>query len=489
MSYRGGMRGGLGLGGLQQASQPPEHAPGLNHPATPTPEAPSRLRRMAQHIVPRPGLGDDMVWEAGKLSRVRWSLSLVGFLVYTFVIITYRLGIGQAAMLVAIGGLLFLPTTLRIPPVVVGVGVMYVWAWVSWVTTAHSAAVYDAIVVLGKLWLILLVAVNVLRTRAEIRLYMIFFLFFYALYPARGTIINYLVGYTHFGRALWNFIYANSNDLAAISLLALSMAAAVLVVERNRLFRIGAFAAVIVLPVIILMTKSRGVFLGLAVFGLFALLPQVRRLRNVAVALLVVGGIALLAPSDVLERVGGLRYVTNTEDLGAVDEERSAEQRYAIWKVSWQIIADNPITGVGFGAYQLAHGAAAPRIDYTRLSWGNRDAHSTYFDLAASIGIPGLLLFLGLVGGVLFQTQAARRRCKTLIPRSAQQLYYLQLGLVGFLIAGIFASYASISFLYLHMALMYVTAQACNDDVARLTRAGSNRRRPAETSTPSPSTV
>jgi O-antigen ligase len=255
------------------------------------------------------------------------------------------------------------------------------------------------------------------------------------------------------------------------------MAAGVLITERNKWFRIGAFAACIVLTVIILLTKSRGAFLGLTVFAVFALLPQLKQLRRVGIVALIVGGIAMLTPSDVFERLGGLKFLTDTENLGQVDEERSAEQRYAIWKVAGAIIADHPIAGVGWGAYPQAHSTYAPTVDRTGLARGARDTHSTYLNLAAETGFPGLLLFGALVAATLLHTQRARRRCRALLPRSAQQLFFLQMGLVGFLVAGIFASYSRISFLYLHLALMYVMARTCDADVDRLTRAPASARR------------
>jgi O-antigen ligase len=429
----------------------------------------SLLRGVASRVLQQRSEGDDQVWRQGSFQNVRWSLSLIGFLVYIFVAVTYQLGIGDVGVGLALVGLLFLGQPLRFPWIVVGLAALYGWGWVTYATSSYPNIVSAELVTLGKLVLITFVAVNVVRSRAEIRLYVILFLLFYAAYPARGTIFNYLGGYTHFGRALWNFIYANSNDLAAITLLVLSMATGVLVTERNRWFRMGAFAAVIVLTVIILLTKSRGVFLGLGFFAVFALLPQMKKLRNVGVAAVIVAGILLLAPSDVFERMGGLRHATDAGKLAEVDEEGSAQQRFAIWRVSWAIIASNPTTGVGWGAYPIAHGLYSERVDPTGVSRGNKDTHSTYFNLAAEMGFPGLFIFLGLVGGTLFYAEGARRRCRMLLPRTSQQLFYLQLGLLGFLVAAVFASYSRISFLYLHLALMYCIARACNEDMKRLT--------------------
>jgi probable O-glycosylation ligase (exosortase A-associated) len=425
-------------------------------------------------VVSAHSAGDDHVWQASDFRYVHWSLSLVGFLVYLFVAVTYQLRIADVGMAAALVGLILLRQPIRVPPLVLGVGVLYLWGWVTLATSPYPGVVVEELKTLGKLLLILLVAVNVLRSRAEIRLYLILFLLFYAAYPARGTIFNYVGGHRIFGRALWNFIYANPNDLAVITLLVLSMAAGVLITDRQTWFRLGAFAAVIVLTVVILMTKSRGVFLGLSTFGAFALLPQLKRARGVAIIAVIFAGILTLAPEDSFKRLGGLSKATGTKELAQVDPEGSALQRYAIWQVSWAIIRDHPIMGVGWGAYAEAHARYSPRVDPTGISRGKRDTHSTYFNIIAETGVPGALIFASLLIGTFVHAERARRRCKTTMPRAAQQLFYLEIGLIGFLVAGIFGSYSRISFLYLHLGLIYVMAQACNDDMDRL-RGGAKR--------------
>jgi O-antigen ligase len=416
----------------------------------------------------RPVDGDEMAWAMSDFRRIPWSLSLVGFLVYVFVIVTFRIRIADVGMVAALVGLLFLPYAIRVPRLLIGMGVLYVWGWITMLASDYPEVVRSEMVVLGKLLLILLVAVNVLRTRSAIRFYMIFFLAIYAAYPARGTIFNYLGGYTHFGRALWNHTYSNSNDLAALTLLALSMAAAVLVGERNRWFRLAALVAIVVLAVIILLTKSRGVFLGLGLFAVLGMLANVRRLRNIGVVTLILAAIFALTPSDAIDRLVGLRHVADTENLQAVDQEGSAAQRFAIWKVGAEIAADHPVTGVGWGAYSTAHAVYSPLVDATGISRGKRDTHSTYLNVAAEAGYLGLGIFLVIVLGSLVHAESVRRRCRVAMPRAAHQLYMLELGLAGFLVASVFASYAQLNMLYLHLALLYGLARVCSDDLDRL---------------------
>jgi hypothetical protein len=76
------------------------------------------------------------------------------------------------------------------------------------------------------------------------------------------------------------------------------------------------------------------------------------------------------------------------------------------------------------------------------------------------VGFPGLLLFLVLIAAAVARAEVVRRKLRERDPIAAQQLRLLVLGLVGFLIAGIFASYARLTFLYVHLVLIWVLGEA-----------------------------
>ena len=102
--------------------------------------------------------------------------------------------------------------------------------------------------------------------------------------------------------------------------------------------------------------------------------------------------------------------------------------------------------------YEPLHGA-----DPTAL--GQRDTHSTYLNVLAETGYPGLLLFLALLWVAVHEAEQARRHCRRAQPRLALQLKYLELGLLAFLVAGVWGSFGKLSFLYLHLALLWSVAQ------------------------------
>ena len=413
--------------------------------------------------------------------KVGWTIVFVAFLAYIFAITTYRLPIGNLAMMAGLVGLAAEGKRLRFPQLLVWFGAFVTWCSIGYVRTPYPVPVWDRFVDLLKLWAVIFVAVNALRSRAHVRLFSVFFLGCFALYPLRGALFNYfLYRSTVFGRAIWNYIYSNPNDLAAFAILQLAMVAALLSLERRGWVKVAAQVGVVLLPLLILMTQSRGAFIALALFviccvvGQWSQLRRVldsgRRLRLVLTLVAVTVAIAFFAPNGVWQRVAGLKHLTTTEQLNQVDQEGSARQRFEIWRVASKIIREHPLTGIGIGAYPLAHAAYAQGEEFDRTAAGARDTHSTYLNVLAETGIPGAIVFFGLVLSVAFGAERTRRQCKARAPRLALPLFFLEIGLLAFLTAGIFDSFASSSFLYIHLALLWATAELTRAELSPTVR-------------------
>ena len=388
---------------------------------------------------------------ASPFKGVHWSLSYAALLLYVVVIVTYAVPYGYVIMSVALIGLL-LEARLRLPAFLVLFGALVGLAFLSQFSSLWAPIVREESLEFGKLWLIALVAVCTLRDRPRARLFMLIFLGAFALYPVRGALVNYFVGgYSVQGRAIWNYIYANPNDLAALTLLALSVTAAFFVAEPRGWLRRLSFAGLVVLPILILLTQSRGVFIGLVFFAVVALAGHRNKIRIAGFAFVVLIASTMVLPSSAWERLGMVKTLGSggVEALDKVNDEGSAGQRYEIWRTSFRIIRDHPVSGIGWSAYPRANALYAPRL-------GARDTHSTYLNIAAEIGIPGLLLFLLVIGVVATRAELARRRLVRLQPVDALQIRLLLLGLAGFLIAGVFGSYGKLTFLYLHLVLIWV---------------------------------
>src|SRR5438552_3761607 len=180
--------------------------------------------------------------------RVAWTFVYVAFLGYVFAVTTFRLPIGTASMIAGLFALLVQQEQIRFPAVLGWSVVFLGWCVLGYFRSPFPTEVWGNVILLGKLCLIMLVAANALRSTAQVRFFMIFFLACYALFPVRGAFVNYFSHYTLFGRALWNYTYDNPNDLAALTLLLLSVAAALLTTERAPWIRRCALAGLVLPP-------------------------------------------------------------------------------------------------------------------------------------------------------------------------------------------------------------------------------------------------
>src|SRR5882762_1183319 len=370
--------------------------------------------------------------------RVTCTPLFVLFAAYTFMILTYRAKGATVVMVLALVFLVFQRAALRVPAFVL----LFV-AWISWAAIGYAlnpsadAVLWDSLVEHAKLALIILVAVNAVRTPTQMRYCLAFVVVSFILFPARSTLQNYVTGYTVFGRAVGPFIYANSNDLAAISLLILGPAFALWASERPRgMLRWIGLSAAAVLIVVIILTQSRGGFLGLAVVVVPSAVGLARRRPRTVFALAAVLAAGLFAaPASFWQRMEGLSKATSAETVGDMDAEGSAKQRFAVLETATRIIADHPVLGVGLGGYARANAEYSPAL-------GPRDTHNTYVNVAAETGIPGLLIFLVLVGNVLWSARDTRpgggkRRGGARDP-DRERLHWLSSALAGYFVAGLF---------------------------------------------------
>jgi probable O-glycosylation ligase (exosortase A-associated) len=390
----------------------------------------------------------------------------IGLLGYVFAITTYRFPIGDISMAIALLGLLTQRERFRLPPLLIGLGLFLIWCVIGYSVTRDPVLVWARLQVVTKLWLISLVAANALRTRPQIRFFLVFWLACFAFWPVRGAIFNYYIYHeTLYGRAAWNYIFANPNDLAEYCILQLGLALALFSMERRGPVKLGTTLGLAVVPLVIMLTKSRGAFLGFAAFVLFIIAGHRKRAQALVVTVILATLVLFIAPSDVLDRVQGLEKVQSADDLGEADAEGSAVQRFEIWKVARLIIRDYPVTGVGLGAYPAMHARYARRAQFNPTAWGRRDTHSTFLNVTAETGFVGAFFYFLSYIYTLLKANAIRRRARKVMPHTAQALLTLICGVLGFFIAAVFGSVAHVSFLLLIVIILWALADVAQREM------------------------
>jgi integral membrane sensor domain MASE1 len=76
---------------------------------------------------------------------------------------------------------------------------------------------------------------------------------------------------------------------------------------------------------------------------------------------------------------------------------------------------------------------------------------------------------MSLFGVVVLRAERVRRRARRVaLIEAAQQVLYLEVGLLAFFTAAIFASYAGLAFTYVHLALLWTVVTTTEEEVALL---------------------
>jgi putative inorganic carbon (HCO3(-)) transporter len=397
---------------------------------------------------------------------VKWNLAFIGFCAYSVSVITYVAPIGQVAMIVALVGLVLGNQRIRFPAPLIFFAAYYLWAVAMYPTVQWTVVVKEQLLTVGRIVLIFLVAINVLTERTRLRFYIFLYLAAFALYPVRGALFNqFLYHAAELGRIAWNNMFANPNDLAALLLGPLGLAAGLLYTERHKYIRWAALSGVALITLIVFMTQSRGGILALAAFGAWVIARQKRRLRMLPALIGVLALVAIFAPDSVWTRLRNLGSATSSGQLVEADDQGSAEQRLEIWKVAARISGDYPFTGVGLGAYQYHHWAYARSTEeaFKRTSRGLRDAHSSYLTALAESGILGLILWVGIFVTAYMFAQRARRVIRQSDPDTERQIFFAQVALMAFGVAAIFGSWNAIPFPYINVAILYAMSYVALD--------------------------
>jgi O-antigen ligase len=382
-----------------------------------------------------------------------WSLVLIGLCVFTFVIVTYSVNL--AAVGIAIGGigLVIGKGRVRVPfPLWLYAGFL-LWAFIASFASPYPEIVREQLVDRLKLLMIMFITVNALRTDGQLRFYLLFFLVCFIVFPVRGALFNYFFyDYNISGRVVWNYTYGNTNELAALSLIALGIALSIRMSEPKRtLVRFGADISFILLLMIILMTQSRGAFLGLGIVILRLLIKMFKRMPRRAIGMAgVILFVAFYVPEAAWDRLSGIKQLTSVSTIHEADAEGSASERFEILNVAWRIFRDHPVFGVGLGVYKRANASYAPHL-------GFMDSHNTYLGLAAEVGLPGVILWCALVGSVL--RYGGRRQRHSVKREAAEQQSWIWWGLIGYLVAGMFYSIGGLTFPYLMLAVLWCSGK------------------------------
>jgi len=250
-----------------------------------------------------------------------------------------------------------------------------------------------------------------------------------------------VVGIVYKGRGAGGFL-GDENDLCLTLNMVLPFTFFLAMSARKNTKRIYYIALTCIFLFVIILTKSRGGFVGLAATGAYCWWKSKRKVLSGAVVLVLVLFIALAAPS------------TYWDEIRSIADETAAERPYGTgsarqyqWGVAWDMFLDHPIMGVGQGNFPWnVHSIEQEQgLSFHQRSMASREAHSLYFTLIPELGLIGIVLFgwmlLLTVRNLRYiQRSAATGKMADGILPAGSIATALEASLVGYLSSGAFLS-------------------------------------------------
>jgi len=229
------------------------------------------------------------------------------------------------------------------------------------------------------------------------------------------------------------------NEIAMVSVMALGLLLPLKTEGMGKLLKV---AGILTLIAAVLTSASRGGYLGLAfVLATFMYFRLGKKIGLTAMALIVIAYLGYLQlPSDVRTNIDSI--INYEQDYNVT----APEGRMEIWKRGIRIIYENPILGVGINNFAVAEGQLDAGI---RRPW--MTAHNSPLQVAAEIGIPGMIIYFILISRLF---SAALRLRKESHPDGFSNVgTALFIALVGYMAAGFFLSQGFSVVFYIIMAM------------------------------------
>ena len=240
------------------------------------------------------------------------------------------------------------------------------------------------------------------------------------------------------------------NDLSLVLLFPLSFSLALMITKGRGSDRVlGAIGALLIVAAIIA-TQSRGGLLGaMAVFAVFG--ARLIKSKTLLIVIGVVGLLALFAVAGISGRASG-----GAAEAG-IDE--SSMGRIYAWGAAWRMALARPLDGVGLNNF------VANYYFYTRHWDGlNHAVHSTWFNVLAESGFPGIIAFVTMIVLVARSALKSSKRLQQVDAAPAAKAISLALlaGIAGFCVAGTFLTQGFTWPIYILLALTAATSRYAN---------------------------
>ncbi|HUS13341.1 MAG TPA: O-antigen ligase family protein, partial [Pyrinomonadaceae bacterium] len=255
-------------------------------------------------------------------------------------------------------------------------------------------------------------------------------------------------------------MFGNPNDMALHLVTMVPIAIALLFSRRNPFAKIIYLLCAILLVAGIVVSFSRGGFLGLLGAGGVLAWKLGRQNRLVVAMCVVTAAIALFlfAPGDYGSRLSTITDVSS-------DLTGSSMARYALLMRSLLVSLRHPLLGIGMD-------------NFHHLALSESVSHNAFTQVSAEMGLTALVIYIWFIVAPLRRLRMIER--ESFETRKTSRFYHLAVGLqaalVGYMVASFFASVAYQFYVYYLVGYavctrrLYEVARTEGSEVVKITR-------------------
>lgn len=175
-------------------------------------------------------------------------------------------------------------------------------------------------------------------------------------------------------------VFQNPNILAEYLVMVIPLSVAVFWNTKNLFKKFVFLGTTLVMMLAVVLTMSRGGWVGFAFSALVFVLLIEKRLLLAAIPIIM--GAIFFLPQTIMNRILSIGNFADSSNA----------YRIEMWQITRDIIRDYPIAGVGFG-----HQPFKQVFETYIRTMPTFHAHNTYLQTMAEMGIPGFLVFMFLL--------------------------------------------------------------------------------------------
>lgn len=267
-------------------------------------------------------------------------------------------------------------------PLTIILSLFILWTCISTLFSFSPTDAQEGLTKFLKIQLAIFITIMVFKSRERINQLIWVIVASIGYYGVKGGVFTLATGgqFSVFGPS--GSEISGNNEIALALLMILPFQWYLRTQSENKWIRHALLASILLCAFSIISSYSRGAFVAAAAVAIIFWMKSNKKIMIGAVVAVIAISVLSFMPA---------KYFNRINTIQTYEQDASAMGRINAWTFAFNLAADRPLTGGGFGAFDpsLFLIYAPDPLDF-------HDAHSIYFEVLGEQGFVGLFLFLAL---------------------------------------------------------------------------------------------